>query len=117
MPFKILSTWRFRNFSFYPSIASTPGLVRAYDSLKTEKRFKEKRRKKTDRKKKEENWRKKFRAISRLEKIEEILRNFEKIGERNLKKVLHGPKWSLETCRARTSYLENVYRGTVDDVG
>jgi hypothetical protein len=36
--------------------------------------------------KKEENWRKKFRAISRLEKIEEIKRNFEKIGERNLKK-------------------------------
>ena len=55
--------WRFRNFSFYPSIAST-GLVRAYDSLETEKRFKEKRRKKKDRKKREENWRKKFRAIS-----------------------------------------------------
>jgi hypothetical protein len=36
---------RFRNFSFYPSITST-GLVRAYDSLETEKRFKEKRRKK-----------------------------------------------------------------------
>ena len=53
------------------SIAST-GLERAYDSLKTEKQFKEKRRKKKDRKKKEENWRKKFRAISRLEKIEEI---------------------------------------------
>ena len=49
--------------------------------------------------------------------IEEIKRNLEKIGERNLKKVLHGPKWSLETCRARTSYLENVYRGTIDDVG
>jgi hypothetical protein len=64
-------TWRFRNFSFYPSITST-GLVRAYDSLETEKRFKEKRRKKKDRKKKEENWRKKFRAISRLPKIEEI---------------------------------------------
>ena len=72
---------RFRNFSFYPSIAST-GLVRAYDSLKTEKRFKEKRRKKKDRKKKEENWRKKFRARSRLEKNEEIKRNLEKIGER-----------------------------------
>ena len=66
-----VQTRRFRNFSFYPSIAST-GLVCAYDSLKTEKRFKEKRRKKIDRKKKEENWRKKFRAISRLEKIEEI---------------------------------------------
>ena len=33
-----------------------------------------------------------------------------------MKKVLHGPKWSLETCRARTSYIENVYLGTVDDV-
>ena len=64
-------SWRFRNFSFYRSIAST-GLVRAYDSLETEKRFKEKRRKEKDRKKREENWRKKFRAISRLEKIEEI---------------------------------------------
>ena len=62
---------RFQNFSFYRSIAST-GLVHAYDSLETEKRFKEKRRKKKDRKKKQENWRKKFRAISRLEKIEEI---------------------------------------------
>ena len=37
--------WRFRNFRFYPSITST-GLVRAYNSLETEKRFKEKRRKK-----------------------------------------------------------------------
>ena len=36
--------WRFRNFSFYPSIAPT-GLVRAEDSLETETRFKEKRRK------------------------------------------------------------------------
>jgi hypothetical protein len=36
--------------------------------------------------KKEENWRKKFRALSRLEKIEEIKRYLEKIGERNLKK-------------------------------
>ena len=35
---------RFRNFSFYPSIAPT-GLVRAEDSLKTETQFKEKRRK------------------------------------------------------------------------
>ena len=49
----VLYTWydsestcsrRFRNFSFYPSIAST-GLARAYDSLKTEKRFKEKKEK------------------------------------------------------------------------
>ena len=35
---------RFRNFSFYPSIAPT-GLVRAEDSLETETRFEEKRRK------------------------------------------------------------------------
>jgi hypothetical protein len=64
-------TRRFQNFSFYPSIPST-GLVRVYDSLKTEKQFIEKRRKRKDRKKKEENWRKKFREISRLPKIEEI---------------------------------------------
>jgi hypothetical protein len=60
------------NFSFYPTSITSTGLVRAYDSLETEKRFKEKWRKKKDRKKKEENWRKKFRAISRLPKIEEI---------------------------------------------
>jgi hypothetical protein len=62
---------RFRNFSFYPSITST-GLERTYDSIETEKPFKEKRRKKKYWKKKEENWRKKFRARSRLDKIEEI---------------------------------------------
>ena len=35
---------RFRNFSFYPSIAPT-GLIRAEDSLETETRFKEESRK------------------------------------------------------------------------
>ena len=79
--------WRFRNFRFYPSIITSTGLVRAYDSLETEKWFKEKRRKKKDRKKKEENWKKKFRAIrSRLEKIEEIKRKLEKeIWRRKIK--------------------------------
>ena len=65
---------RFRNFSFYPSIAPT-GLVRAEDSLETETRFKEKGRKYEDltvrkkekigerKKEQEANWRrlKKFR--------------------------------------------------------
>ena len=41
---KQMVTRRFRNFSFYPSIAPT-GLVRADDSLETETRFKEERRK------------------------------------------------------------------------
>jgi hypothetical protein len=77
----LLHLWRFRNFSFYyPSITST-GIVRAYDSLKTDKRFKEKRRKKKDQKKKGENWRKKNRGRSKLEKIEEIHRKLEKMFE------------------------------------
>ena len=51
-------TWRFQNFSFYPSIAPT-GLVRAEDSLKTETRFKEESTRKTVRKKKKIGERKK----------------------------------------------------------
>jgi hypothetical protein len=47
--------------------------------------------------KKEENWRMKFRAIRRLEKIEEIKRNLEKIGERNLKKK-YRRKLKKEIC-------------------
>ena len=64
---------RFRNFSFYPSIAPTE-LVRADDSLETETRFKEKRRKysrKTVREK-EKIGEREERARSKLEKIEEI---------------------------------------------
>ena len=57
-------SWRFRNFSFYPSIAPT-GLVRAEDSLETETRLKGKKSRKTvrkkeklgERKKKKANWR------------------------------------------------------------
>ena len=55
--------WRFRNFSFYPSIAST-GLVRAYDSLET----------KNDSKKKGER--------------KKIGRRKKKIGERNLEQLV-----------------------------
>jgi hypothetical protein len=62
-------TGRSQNFSFYPSITST-GLIRAYNSLETDKRFKEKRRKKGDRKKKGENRR-------RLKKFRELEKDFE----------------------------------------
>ena len=59
-------TWRFRNFSFYPSIAPT-GLGRAEDSLETETRFKEK--KKVERKKKGGNWRKKKEQEANLRRL------------------------------------------------
>jgi hypothetical protein len=81
--------------------------------LKCDSKEKEKVERPKDRKKKGENWRKKKEQEANWRR----LKKFREIWRKVLKKVLQGPKWSLETCRARTSYLENVYRGTVDGVG